>query len=105
MATGHSGRTTNDTLDSPSRPAEFAVRTIGAQTTFLGIVISTIPKEPVTWAWMDSGLIDVQPQVCAVSIANDATRDAAISRRDNEFVSPSLGRPSGNWYAWRWVCN
>ena len=38
MATGHSGRTTNDTLDSASRPAEFAVRTIGAQTTFLGIV-------------------------------------------------------------------
>ena len=105
VATGHSGRTTNDTLDSPSRPGEFAVRTIGAQTTFLGIVISTIPREPVTWAWMDTGLIDVQPQVCAVSIANDATRDAAIHRRDNEFVSPSMGRPSGNWYAWRWVCN
>jgi hypothetical protein len=105
IATGHSGRATNDTLDSPSRPAEFAVRTIGAQTTFLGIVISTIPKEPVTWAWMDAGLIDVQPQVCAVSIANDATKDAAIFRRDNEFVSPSFGAPSGNWYAWRWVCN
>ena len=104
IATGHSGRATNDTLDSDSRPAEFAVRTIGAQTTFLGIVISTIPKEPVTWAWMDSGLIDVEHQVCAVAIANDSTRDAAVSRRDNEFVSPAWGRPSGNWYAWRWVC-
>ena len=105
IATGHSGRATNDTLDSPSRPAEFAVRTIGVQVTFLGSVITIVPKEPVTWAWMDAGLIDVQPQVCAVSIANDATRDAAIFRRDNEFVSPSFGAPSGNWYAWRWVCN
>jgi len=105
MATGHSGRVTNDTLDSPSRPAEFAVRTIGAQTTFLGIVISTIPKEPVAWAWMDAGLIDVQSQVCAVAIANDATEAAAVNRRDNEFVSPSFGKPSGNWFAWRWVCS
>jgi hypothetical protein len=104
IATGHSGRATNDTLDSASRPAEFAVRTIGAQTTFLGFVISTIPKEPVTWAWMDSGLIDVEDQVCAVAIANDSTRDSAVNRRDNEFVSPAWGRPSGNWYAWRWVC-
>jgi hypothetical protein len=105
IATGHSGRATNDTLDSPSRPSEFAVRTLGVQVNYFGIVITIIPKEPVTWAWMDAGLIDVQPQVCAVSIANDATRDAAIFRRDNEFVSPSMGAPSGNWYAWRWVCN
>jgi len=81
------------------------VRTIGAQTTFLGIVISTIPKEPVAWAWMDAGLIDVQSQVCAVAIANDATEAAAVNRRDNEFVSPSFGKPSGNWFAWRWVCS
>lgn len=64
------------------------MRTIGAQTTFLGIVISTIPKEPVAWAWMDAGLIDVQSQVCAVAIANDATEAAAVNRRDKEFVSP-----------------
>jgi Family of unknown function (DUF6345) len=105
VATGHSGRTTNDTLDSPSRPAEFAANTIGRVVIFGADLISIIPKEPVTWAWMDSGLVDVQPQVCAVSIANDATRDAAIFRRDNEFVRPSMGPPSGNWYAWRWVCN
>ena len=96
IATGHSGRTTNDTLDSPSRPSEFAARTVGFG--------PFIPREPVTWAWMDTGLIDVQDQVCAVAIANDETQDAAINRRDNEFVRPAFGRPSGNWYAWRWVC-
>ena len=105
VATGHSGRATNDTLDSSSRGGEFAARTVGAFSTFLGITVWSVPFLPVTWAWMDTGLIDVQPQVCAVSIANDATRDAAINRRDNEFISPSFGPPSGNWYAWRWVCS
>jgi len=104
VATGHSGTSTHDTYDSASRPVEFAMRTTGYQTTFLGIVISTVPAEPVTWAWMDTGLIDVQDQVCAVAIANDATRDAAINRRDNEYVFSGWGNPSGNWYAWRWVC-
>lgn len=104
IATGHSGNTNHDTLDSASRGEEFAMRTTGYQTTFLGIVISTVPAEPVTWAWMDTGLIDVQDQVCAVAIANDATRDAAINRRDNEFIWSGFGNPSGNWYAWRWVC-
>src|SRR5713101_4375959 len=41
IATGHSGRATNDTLDSPSRPGEFAAHTLGAQATFLGFVIWT----------------------------------------------------------------
>lgn len=106
IATGHSGSTTGDTLNSPSRPSEFAART-------LGIYIISIPglptgwiiiPTPVTQAWMDTGLIDVQDGVCAVAIANDETRDAAINRRDNEMISPAFGRPSGNWYAWRWVC-
>ncbi|HXI86472.1 MAG TPA: DUF6345 domain-containing protein [Parvularculaceae bacterium] len=104
VAVGHSGRTTNDTLDSSSRGGEFAARTVGARATFLGITIWTIPRLPVTWAWMNSGLIDVQNQVCAVSIANDTTAATASNRRDNEFVSPAWARPSGNWYAWRWVC-
>ncbi|MGA7296925.1 MAG: DUF6345 domain-containing protein [Rhodanobacteraceae bacterium] len=104
IATGHSGNAAHDTLDSASRGADFAAHTIGVQTTFLGIVISTIPREPVTWAWMHTGIEDVQDQVCAVAVANDATRDAAVSRRDNEYVSPAWGRPSGNWYAWRWIC-
>jgi hypothetical protein len=104
IATGHSGRTTNDTLDSDSRPADFAAHTTGSQTTFLGFVISTMPAEAVSFAWMDTGLEDVESQVCAVAIANDATQAAAISRRDNEFVFAPWAKPSGNWYAWRWVC-
>ena len=104
IATGHSGTATHDTLDSPSRPAEFAVRTTGSVTTFLGFVISTTPATSVSQSWMDTGLIDVQDQVCAVAIANDATRDSAIDRRDNEFVTSGRSNPSGNWYAWRWVC-
>jgi hypothetical protein len=105
IATGHSGRTTNDTRDSAVRSAEFALRTTGVQTSYFGTVIDIIPKRPVTWAWMDAGLIHVQPQVCAVSVANDATEFLAILRRDTEFVSPSFGAPTGNWFAWRWVCS
>ncbi len=104
IATGHSGNVNHDTLDSASRGEQFAMRTTGYQTTFLGFVISTVPAEPVTWAWMDTGLIDVQDQVCAVAVANDATEAAAVNRRDNEFVFSGWGNPSGNWYAWRWIC-
>jgi len=104
IATGHSGNQSHDTLDSASRSEQFAMRTTGYQTTFLGFVVSTVPAEPVAWAWMDTGLIDVQSQVCAVVVANDATGDAAANRRDNEFVFSGWGNPSGNWYAWRWVC-
>jgi hypothetical protein len=105
VATGHSGRTTNDTLDSSSRGGEFAARTVGARSTFLGIEIWSIPKQPVTWAWMNTGLIDVQSQVCAVSVANDTTADTASNRRDNEFIDSPWAAPSGNWFAWRWVCS
>jgi Family of unknown function (DUF6345) len=104
VAVGHSGRTTNDTLDSSSRGGVFAARTVGVKVTFLGQTIWTIPRQPVTWAWMNAGLIDVQDQVCAVSIANDTTATTASNRRDNEFVSPAWERPNGNWYAWRWIC-
>jgi hypothetical protein len=54
---------------------------------------------------MNAGLIDVQSRVCAVSIANDATQASAENRRDNERVKSPMGRPSGNWFAWRWVCS
>ena len=104
VATGHSGTASHDTLDSASRPADFAARTTGSVTTFLGFVISTTPQESVSQSWMDTGLSDVEDQVCAVAIANDATRDAAINRRDNERVTSHWGNPTGNWYAWRWVC-
>lgn len=105
VATGHSGTASHDTLDSDSRPESFAQHTTGWTTTFLGITISTTPSEAVTWAWMDTGLIDVESQVCAVAIANDSTRDNAINRRDNEKISSGMARPSGNWFAWRWTCN
>ena len=105
VATGHSGTASHDTYNSSSRAGNYASRTVGFGVTLpLVGTIWLIPREPVTWAWMDTGLEDVQDQVCAVAIANDATRDAAINRRDNEFVSPPWGNPSGNWYAWRWVC-
>jgi hypothetical protein len=54
---------------------------------------------------MNAGLIDVQSQVCAVAIANDATQASAENRRDNERVKSPMGRPSGNWFAWRWICS
>lgn len=105
VAVGHSGNTAHDTLDSQSRGSVFAAYTVGYAIDILGVRIQLFPELPATWAWMNAGLIDVQSEVCAVSIANDATRDGAAFRRDNERVKAPIGRPSGNWFAWRWVCN
>jgi hypothetical protein len=105
VAVGHSGNSTHDTLNSPTRGGTFSAYTVG-YTVDLGFIrISLFPELPATWAWMNAGLIDVQSQVCAVSIANDATRAAAENRRDNERVKSPMGRPSGNWFAWRWICS
>lgn len=105
VAVGHSGNSTHDTLNSQTRGGQFSAYTVG-YVVDLGILkIPLFPELPVTWAWMNAGLIDVQSQVCAVSIANDATRAAAESRRDNEKVRSPMSRPSGNWFAWRWVCS
>jgi hypothetical protein len=54
---------------------------------------------------MNTGLIDVQDQVCAVAAAAGDTRDDAINRRDNERVTSGWGNPSNAWMAWKWVCN
>ena len=105
IATGHSGDANHDTLDSSSRGSQFALLTVGFKVSVLGFPIDIFPELPATWAWMDTGLIDVQSQVCAVAIANDSTRSAAESRRDNEKVRSPKAKPSGNWYAWRWICN
>lgn len=105
VATGHSGDVSHDTLDSTTRGIQFALKTVGYKVSFFGITIDIFPELAATWAWMDTGLIDVQSQVCAVAIANDSTRAAAENRRDNEKVRSPMGRPSGNWYAWRWICN
>jgi hypothetical protein len=109
IATGHSGTESNDTWDSSFRGGEFAARTVGEHSIFglpgiIPVDIWLIPPLPVTWAWMNTGLIDVDPQVCAVSVANDTTAETASNRRDNEFINSAWGRPSGNWFAWRWIC-
>jgi hypothetical protein len=105
VATGHSGNRTHDTLDSSSRGSLFGAYTVGYSINFILFKIDIFPELPATWAWMNTGLIDVQDEVCAVSIANDATAAAAENRRDNERVKSPMGRPSGNWYAWRWTCS
>jgi hypothetical protein len=101
VAVGHSGNATHDTLNSRTRGGTFSAYTVG----FWSFGIPLFPELPATWAWMHAGLIDVQSQVCAVAIANDATEASAVNRRDNERVKSPLGRPSGNWFAWRWTCS
>ena len=105
VATGHSGNGTHDTLDSSTRGGQFAAYTVGYKIHLPFGDVQLFPELSATWAWMNTGLIDVQSQVCAVSIANDSTRSAAENRRDNEHVRSPWSRPSGNWYAWRWICN
>ena len=105
VATGHSGNKTHDTLDSSTRGGQFAAYTVGFKVNVGIFTIELFPELSATWAWMNTGLIDVQSQVCAVSIANDSTRAAAENRRDNEKVRSPMSKPSGNWYAWRWICN
>lgn len=106
VAIGHSGDMLHDTLDSTTRGNNFAAYTVGFSID-LPIIgkIDLFPELSATWAWMTTGLIDVQSQVCAVSIANDATLAGAENRRDSEKVKSPMGRTSGNWFAWRWICN
>jgi len=100
IATGHSGNAAHDTLDSASRGGSFASQTVG----FSVGPITIIPKLPVTYAWMNTGLIEVQDQVCAVSVAAGATEAEAIDRRENEMITDNRSDPANNWLAWRWVC-
>lgn len=98
MITGNSGDVNHDTLDSEDRGNEFGVQTAGTPFIFF-------PQFPVGDAWMNTGLIDVQSQVCAVAAAAGDTRDDAINRRENERVTSGWSNPSNNWMAWKWVCN
>jgi hypothetical protein len=100
MVTGNSGDSKHDTLDSESRGNEFGIQTVGFPP-----LPFFFPQLPVGDAWMNTGLIDVQDQVCAIAAAAGDTRDDAINRRDNEFVTSGWGNPSNNWMAWKWVCN
>jgi len=98
MVTGNSGDAKHDTLDSEDRGNEFGIQTAGTPFWFF-------PQLPVGDAWMNTGLIDVQDQVCAVAAAAGNTRDDAINRRENERVTSGWSNPSNNWMAWKWVCN
>jgi len=98
MVTGNSGDAKHDTLDSEDRGNAFGIQTAGTPFIFF-------PQLPVGDAWMNTGLIDVQDQVCAVAAAAGDTRDDAINRRENERVTSGWGNPSNNWMAWKWVCN
>jgi hypothetical protein len=97
VATGHSGTANGDTLDSPWRGAQFAAYTSGAQL--------LVPHLSVGDAWMFTGLIDVQPGVCAVAMAQGPTVEDAIDRRQNERVTDGRVDPDPTIPAWRWVCN
>ncbi|MCA1612481.1 MAG: DUF6345 domain-containing protein [Thermoanaerobaculia bacterium] len=105
IATGHSGDKTHDTLDSSTRGGQFAGYTVGYKVHVVFFDIEIFPELSAGSAWMTTGLIDVQPSVCAVVIANDTTLQVAGNRRDSEKVKSPWARPSGNWWAWRWVCN
>src|SRR5213592_3936406 len=107
MAVGHSGDVNHDTLNSPTRGSQFAAYTAGCGQFFGFNLCHTFffPQQPVGNAWMNAGLIDVQSGVCAVAIAAGATRDDAIDRRENEFVTSNWPDPPPNWFAWKWVCS
>jgi hypothetical protein len=104
VATGNSGDVTHDTLDSESRGSQFAVYTVGESITLFGIRFTLVPQLSVGDAWMNTGLIDVQDQVCAVVIAAGNTEQDAINRRENELVTSMWANPSPVWFAWKWVC-
>jgi len=105
MATGHSGDVNHDTLDSESRGDQSAAHMVGEDLVIFGWHFTLIPKLPVGSAWMSTGLIDVQSQVCAVAIAAGNDRNDAINRREDEFVDSGWSNPTPNWFAWKWVCN
>jgi hypothetical protein len=96
VAVGHSGTSTQDTLDSIDRGSQFAAYTSGAFWFF--------PHLSVGDAWMATGTIDIQTGCCAVALAAGNNRDDAIDRRENEKVKDNRSNPTPNWFAWKWVC-
>jgi hypothetical protein len=96
MATGHSGTSTSDALDSDVRGSQLAAYTSNA--------LWLIPHLSVGDAWMLVGIEDVQNGCCAVALAAGNNRNDAIDRRENEKVKDNRPDPTPNWFAWRWVC-
>jgi hypothetical protein len=97
VATGNSGTSTSDTLDSVDRGSQFAALTAGVNLFFF-------PTMSVGDAWMATGTIDVQKGCCAVVIAAGNDRNDAIDRREHERVKDGRSDPTPNWFAWKWVC-
>jgi hypothetical protein len=98
MATGHSGTSNADALDSVTRGADFAARTAGLPWPLSWL----LPQKSVGDAWMDAGTIDIQSGCSAVAIAVGATEAEAVDRRDNERITDNRARPVVNWAAWKW---
>ncbi len=99
VATGHSGTSTSDTLDSVSRGSDFAALIASPA------IFWFFPHLSVGDAWMTTGIEDVQPGCCAVVIAGGSNRDDAIDRRDHERLTDGRPNPVTTWAAWRWICN
>jgi len=94
MAVGHSGTSTQDTLDSVDRGSQFAAYTTGPL---------FFPQLSVGDAWMVAGIIDIQSGCSAVALAAGNNRSDAIDRRENERVDDGRSDPSPVWFAWKWV--
>ena len=97
-ATGHSGTSTADALDSDVRGDQLAARTAN-----LPFPLSWLfPHQSVGDAWMAVGTDDVQTGCSAVVIFAGRDRNEAIDRRENERVADGRPDPVPNWFAWRW---
>jgi hypothetical protein len=98
MATGHSGTSNADALDSDARGSQLAARTAG-----LPFPLSWLfPHQSVGDAWMDAGTLDIQSGCSAVALAVGATEAEAVDRRETERVIDNRGDPAVNWAAWKW---
>lgn len=121
VATGNSGTSSADTIDSPWRAAQFAGYTVGSFSQFFkdpfggfgstvfggtfGLGGSWYPLLSVGDAWMITGIIDVQPGCCAMVIAAGETKDDAHDRKHNETVWDGRPDPTPNWFGWRKICS
>ena len=98
MATGHSGTSNADALDSDARGSQLAARTAGLPPPLSWF----FPQQSVGDAWMDAGTIDIQTGCSAVALAVGATEAEAVDRRENERVTDNRSSPVVNWAAWKW---
>jgi hypothetical protein len=98
VATGHSGTSNADALDSDVRGSQLGARTAGLP----GLLSWLFPQQSVGDAWMEVGTFDVQTGCSAVAIAVGATEAEAIDRRENERITDNRSDPVANWAAWKW---